>query len=125
MTYDILIVVVQITWVGDKSYFVTLDQNVKTHITLGDGKKENVAEKGIIVVKTKDGSSKLIHEVNNVPGLAQNLLSVGQLIKKGYMVKFENNKCQIYNKNKDQIITTFEMAPNKKFPLKMSKKKWP
>ena len=35
------------------------------------------------------------------------------------MVKFDNNKCQIYNKNKGQIITTNKMAPNKIFPLKM------
>ena len=104
---------------GNKNYFVTLEENIKTHITLGDGKKEDVAGKGTIAVKTKNGSSKLIHEVFYVPGLAQNLLSVGQLIKKGYMVKFENNKCQVYDKNKVQIITTVEMAPNKILPLKL------
>ena len=70
---------------GDKNYFVTLDENVKTQITLGDGKKD-VTGKGTIAVKTKNGSSKLINEVFYVPVLAQNLLSVGQLIKKGYMV---------------------------------------
>ena len=31
---------------GNKNYFVTLDENVKTHVTLGDGKKEDVAGKG-------------------------------------------------------------------------------
>ena len=98
--------------IGDKNYFVTLDENVKTHITLGDGKKENVVGKWTIAVKTKNGSSKLIYEVFYVPGLAQNVLSVGQLIKKGYMVKFENNKCQIYDKSKVQLITSVEMAPN-------------
>ena len=35
------------------------------------------------------------------------------------MVKFKNNKCQIYDKNKGQIITTFEMVPNNIFLLKM------
>ena len=35
------------------------------------------------------------------------------------MVKFENNKCQIYDKNKGQIITTVAMAPNQIFLLKM------
>ena len=80
---------------GDKNYFVTIDQNVKTLIKLGDGQKEDVAGKGTIAVKTKNGSSKLIHEVFYVPRLAQNLLSVCQLIKKSYMVKFEKNKCQM------------------------------
>ena len=66
---------------GNKNYFLTLDENVKTHNTVGDGKKEDVVGKGTIAVKTKNGSSKLINEVFYVPGLTQNLLSVGQLIK--------------------------------------------
>ena len=36
------------------------------------------------------------------------------------MVKFENNKCQMYDKNKGPIITTVEMAPKKILPLEMS-----
>ena len=48
----------------DKNYFVTLDENVKKHITLDDGKKEDVVGKGTIAVKTKNGSSKLINEVS-------------------------------------------------------------
>ena len=35
------------------------------------------------------------------------------------MVKFKNNKCQIYDKNKGQIITAIKMASHKIFPLKM------
>ena len=67
--------------IGDNNYFIILDENIKTHIILGYGEKQDVAGKGTIVVK-KNGSSKLIHEVFYIPGLAQNLLSVGQLIKK-------------------------------------------
>ena len=36
------------------------------------------------------------------------------------MVKFENNKCQMYDKNKGLIITTVEIAPKKILPLEMS-----
>ena len=57
-------------------------KNVKTLITLGECKKEDDAEKWAIAVKTKNGSSKLIQEVFYIPVLAQNLISVGQLIKK-------------------------------------------
>ena len=35
------------------------------------------------------------------------------------MVKFDNNQCHIYDKKKEQLITTTKMAPNKIFPLKM------
>ena len=66
---------------GDKHYFVTLEENVKIHITLGNGKKEDVTENGTIVVKTKNSSSNSIHEASSVSGLTQNLLSLGELIK--------------------------------------------
>ena len=35
------------------------------------------------------------------------------------MVKFDDNKCLIFDKKKGQLITTTQMAPNKIFPLKM------
>ena len=104
---------------GNKNSFVNLDENIKSQITLGDGSNQEVAGKGTIVVKTKNGSSKYIPDVFYVPGLAQNLLSVGQLVQKGYMVKFDNNQCHIYDKKKGQLITTIKMTPNKIFPLKM------
>ena len=40
---------------GDKNYFVTLDENVKTHITqLATVKKKDVAGKETIAVKTRN-----------------------------------------------------------------------
>ncbi|XP_057540747.1 uncharacterized protein LOC130818601 [Amaranthus tricolor] len=65
---------------GNKNSFANLDENIKSQITLGDGSNQVVAGKGTIVVKTKNGSSKFIPDVFYVPGLAQNLLSVGQLV---------------------------------------------
>ena len=71
---------------GDKHYFFTLEENVKIHITLCNGKKEDVAENGKIVVKTKNGSTNSIHEASSVSGLIQNLLSVSELIKKAILL---------------------------------------
>ena len=92
-----------------KNFFVNLDKNIKSQITLGDGSKKKVSGKETLVVKTK------IY----VPRLTQNLLSVGQLVQEGYIVKFDNNQCHIYDKKNGQLITTTKMALNKIFPLKM------
>ena len=48
---------------GNKDSFVSLNENVKSHITLGNGRSQEVKGKGTIAVKTKDGSSKFIHDV--------------------------------------------------------------
>lgn len=104
---------------GSKSCFVSLDENIKSQVILGDGNYQNVEGKGIIAVKTKNGDSNFIHDVLYVPSLAQNLLSVGQLIQRDYMVKFDENKCLIVDKKKIQLITSVKMTSNKVFPLIM------
>ena len=47
---------------------------------------------------------KFIHDVIYVPGLAQNLLSLGQLMKKGYYAVFDNEDCIIYDKRRTWFI---------------------
>lgn len=93
---------------------------MKSQVTLGDGKRHNVEGKGVVAVQTKDGTSKLIHDVLFVPSLAQNLLSVGQLAQKGYIVKFEGDHCLLIDKRTKQLMTKIKMTPNKVYPLKMA-----
>jgi len=44
---------------------------------------------------------------------------VGQLLQKGYMVNFDENKCLIMDKTEGHLIALVSMAPNKIFPLRM------
>ena len=104
---------------GNKNSFVQLDEKIKSSITFGDGRTQEVAGKGTIAVKSKNGLTKYIQDVLYVPGLAQNLLSVGQLLQKGYMVNFDENKCLIMAKTEGHLIALVSMAPNRIFPLRM------
>ena len=52
--------------------------------------------KGTIVISTSSGI-KTILDVLYVPDIDQNLLSVGQLIEKGFKVSFENQHCLIFD----------------------------
>ena len=104
---------------GNRDAFVKLDEEQKSQVKFGDGKLTNVEGKGSIVVKAQGGNSKLVHDVLYVPGLAQNLLSVGQLIQKGYLVKFDEDNCVIIDKKNNQKIVQIKMAPNKVFPFSM------
>ena len=45
---------------GNKNSFVSLDENIKSHITLGDGSHQDVASKGIIAVRAKNGFTKFM-----------------------------------------------------------------
>ena len=48
---------------SNKSCFISLDENIKSQVILGDGKIQNVERKGIIAIKIKDGNEKYIHDV--------------------------------------------------------------
>ena len=54
--------------------------------------------KGTIMVETKKGT-RFIKDVILVPNLKENLLSIGQMMEKGYSLHFEGDTCTIYDKN--------------------------
>ena len=54
-----------------------IDHSFTFVVKLGDGLLKKVEGKGTIVVHTKEGNQKFIHDVLDVPSLSQNLLSVG------------------------------------------------
>lgn len=89
---------------GDRQLFVKMDEKFSSEVKLGDGKIHEVKGKGVIAVNSNGGNSKLIHDVLYVPGLTSNLLSVGQLLRKNYSVKFDGNESIIYDKNKNIIV---------------------
>ena len=79
-----------------------------------------VLGKGTIGILTKQGESKYIPDVYHVEGLKHNLLSIGQLIQKGYKVYMEDDHCVIKDKRlSDQLIEKFPMTSNHLFPLRI------
>eukprot|EP01018_Ginkgo_biloba_P021449 Gb_26759 [translate_table: standard] len=106
---------------GNKKLFSKLDESVQSQVKLGDKTKVPVMGKGIISIKTKQGEKKSISDVYFAPGLEHNLLSVGQLIEKGYPVIFQNNKCVIYDRDGSNKVTVeVSMTNNQMFPLKLA-----
>jgi len=105
---------------GNRELFVEIDEGVLNFVILGDGKAERIKGKGVIIVHAKSGEKRYIHDVLYVPNLAHNLLSVGQLVQKGYQIHFDNNECKVIDKKKNMIMAKIEMTKNKVFPLAMS-----
>ena len=76
--------------------------------------------KGSISIRTKKGEEKEIPDVYYVPGLQHNLISIGQLLQKGYRIHFENGECVILDKKpSNRLIAKVEMTQNRMFPLKI------
>ena len=83
---------------GNLNLFSSLDNSVKTDVTLGNNVQVTVLGKGTLDFLTKQGESKYIPNVYHVKGLKHNLLSIGQLIQKGYRVYMEDDHCVIKDK---------------------------
>ena len=69
---------------------------------------------------TKKGERKTISDVYYVPSMKCNLLSIGQLIQKGYNVFFEDDVCTIMDiPPSKQRIAQVKMTRKRMVPLKM------
>ncbi|KAL4016732.1 hypothetical protein IC575_024389 [Cucumis melo] len=78
----------------DKELFKDLKPTNITKVRIGNGDYISVKGKGTIAIASCKGT-KHIQDVLFVPDINQNLLSVGQLIEKGFKVTFENEYCLI------------------------------
>ena len=87
----------------NKSLFKEWCEITSSKVRVGDGKHIAVKGKCTIAIPTSHGT-KLITDVLYVPDIDQNLLSVGQLVEKGYKVLFNNGYCQIKNENGNDLF---------------------
>ena len=74
---------------GNKELFSSLDTSIQYEVKLGNDSKVKFSGKGVIGVYAKNGEKRSIHDIYYVLGSMCNLLSVGQLLEKEYMVFFK------------------------------------
>ena len=100
--------------------FYSLDNSVQTDVTLGNNLQVTVLGKSIVGILTKHGKSKFLPDFYHVKGFKDNLLSIGQLIQKGYRVYIEHNHYVIKDKRpSNQLIAKVPMTSNRLFPLRI------
>eukprot|EP00253_Pinus_taeda_P022846 PITA_22846 len=105
---------------GNIEMFANLDENVKYEVTTKTDSKIFFKGKGKVSIQARNGEQMIVPEVYYVSGLKCNLLSIGQLIDKGYNVFFKDDMCTIRDipPNK-KIIAQVQMTSNRMFPLKL------
>ena len=83
-----------------------------------NGRWEHVkaTARGTLVINTKKGR-RCIREVMLVPGLDENLLSVGQMMEHGYFLLFGGTVVEIYDDRSLSNLVTKVEVKNRSFPL--------
>ncbi|CAL2246345.1 unnamed protein product [Prunus armeniaca] len=104
---------------GDERLLVNIQRNLTSKVKMETREIVPVVRKGTLVIETKLGR-KHIQEVMLVPGLEENLFSVGQMMEHGYYLMFGGNVVNIYdNWSLDNLIVRVQMTTNRCFPLTM------
>ncbi|GAU44523.1 hypothetical protein TSUD_82300 [Trifolium subterraneum] len=91
--------------VGTKEWLFDFDESFRESVKLGNDSKMAVMGKGNVKLSI-EGKLHVISDVYYLPGLGNNLLSVGQLQQKGLTVIFRNDMCQWFHEEKGLILTT-------------------
>lgn len=98
-----------------KDQFVQSDERMKSTVQLGNGGLAIIEGKGSVGVQIQTGEIKKIIDVSYVPTLAHNLLSVGQLVRKGYKVLFDTQGAHIKHQ---ETNTRQKLNPTNSLPYK-------
>lgn len=75
---------------GDRSIFVELDETISGNVTFGDESKISLKGKGDIFIRLKDESHQFLLNVYYMPKMKNNILSMRQLLEKGYDIHMKN-----------------------------------
>ena len=103
---------------GQKELFAELDETVNGEVIFGDSSKIPVKGKGKIMILLKNGDKKYIHDVYYIPALKSNIISLGQLLEKGYDIHMRENSLTIRNQVQE-LIAKVDMTKNRLFTLDM------
>ena len=80
------------------------------------GMNPRLKERGNILIRLKNSEHQLISNVYYVPNMKSNILSLGQLLEKGYDIQLKGNNLSIRD-NANNLIAKVPMTKNRTFTL--------
>ncbi|XP_016648293.1 PREDICTED: uncharacterized protein LOC107880714 [Prunus mume] len=105
---------------GNKKLQIDINTNVAGKVQMPTGELVSIIGMGTLVLNTSIGT-KYIREVMYLPGLKENLLSVGQMDEHGYHLAFGSSMCSIfYDSSLENLTMKVAMRKNRCYPLSLS-----
>jgi GAG-pre-integrase domain len=103
---------------GHKHLFKEMRKVKDGHVSFGDASKVEVKGRGTVCYLQKGGLVGSIQDVYYVPDLKTNILSMGQLMEKGYSVLMKDRVLHLKDKQW-RLVTRVEMRRNRMYKLNL------
>ena len=83
---------------------VNFDDSKISVIRLADNRTIAAQGMGDVLISKKDGSNALLSYVLFVPGMKSNLVSIGQLVEKGFKLKCEERVLELFDQQGKRML---------------------
>jgi len=101
---------------GNKDWLVDLDSIIKSSVRFADNSTITVEGVGKVLITRKDGKTAFMHNVLYVPMMKNNLLSLGQLLEKGYTMNMQQKCIKVYDE-KGRLMFKTSLSKNRTFKI--------
>jgi hypothetical protein len=104
---------------GYNSWLINFDSSKKSTIRFSDSRTVQAEGIGDVLIKGKNGNQALITGVLYVPDMKSNLLSMGQLVEKGFSMTLGNNEMKVFIAD-NKLIMCAPLSRSRTFQVKFT-----
>lgn len=89
---------------GNRSFFLSLDEEITGKVRFGDDSRIDIKGKGSIRFILKGGEKKILNNVYYIPGLKSNIVSLGQATEAGCEVRMKDDLLMLLDRAGHLIV---------------------
>ncbi|PNY15026.1 hypothetical protein L195_g011716 [Trifolium pratense] len=104
---------------GRRDWFSIFNQSHKNEVKFANDSTLNSEGVGVVCIRSKNGEQSFVNDVLYIPGMKCNLLSIGQLIEKNYMIAIEDGIMKVMDSNR-KLILKAPMSKNRTFKIELN-----
>ncbi|GAU39052.1 hypothetical protein TSUD_396570 [Trifolium subterraneum] len=103
---------------GHRDWLLELDETFKSTVKFADNSTISVEGKGKVMVTRKNGNHTFVTDVLYVPTMKHNLLSLGQLIEKGFALSTKDKFLEVHDPYK-KLVLKAPLSKNRTFKVNL------
>ncbi|XP_019433835.1 PREDICTED: uncharacterized protein LOC109340568, partial [Lupinus angustifolius] len=89
---------------GHRDWLVNFNPNKRSKVRFADNRLIQAEGTGDVVIRRNDGKKAMLTDVLFVPNMKNNLISLGQLIEKGFSVKMQSGYLEVLDSSARKVM---------------------